>query len=114
MRVTLAGSSQSLPSYRSGHCRTIAPPKGSGGKVFEMMANGNRYGVVKITGKKWTVSWANFGVYFSVNVEQNGKPTPDYLYSTEPGTGKKTFTDGPGTFTILMAGPSWKVEVYDG
>lgn len=114
VHVTIAGSSQSLASYRSAHCRTTAPPKGSGKKVFEELATGNRSATVKITGKRWTVSWANFGAFFSVNVEQNGKPAPDYLYSTEPGTGKKTFTDGPGEFTLLMSGPSWKVEVYDG
>jgi len=114
--LTIAGSSQSLASYRSAHCRKVEPPEVGSGKLL-LTASANTYATThtfKVTGRRWTISWASFGGFFSAQASKDGKATSDYLYSTAPGSGKKTFTDGPGTFQVTANGPDWKIEVYDG
>jgi hypothetical protein len=111
--VSVGGSG--LDSYTASNCRPVEPPEGRGERVFEQTGNGIvTTRAIEITGRHWSVSYANYGGFFSVNVEKDGQVTSDYLYSQAPGSGRKTFASGPGKIVLKIGGPAWAVQVYDG
>lgn len=113
--VTVSVGSTGLDSYTASNCKAVEPPEGSGKQVFEQNGNGVvTTRAIEITGRHWSISYANYGGFFSVNVEKNGQVTSDYMYSQAPGTGRKTFASGPGRIVLKIGGPAWAVQVYDG
>jgi hypothetical protein len=113
--VVVAGSQQTLSSYTSASCRPTQPPTGGGKLIYEKSGQGNlSTAVFTVTTKSWTVSFVNYGGFFAYEVEKNGKTSRDYDFRTSPGSGSKTFDDGPGRFRLEVSGATWKVQVYGG
>lgn len=113
--VSLTATGEALPGYVTSHCHAVQAPSSAGKLLFEHQGGGI---VVTpeytIDQKDWTVTWVNYGGFFSVHADRNGKQDADFGYSRHPQSGKWTFHDGPGRFKFSFYGPSWKVAIYEG
>ena len=123
VRVSVAGSGQSLSSYRRSRCEGAAPPPrrggerpGSGRVVYSRRGRGPfTTPTFAISGRAWTVAYRNDSDFFQGFAYRSGraKAEPLILSSTRPGSGSGSFR-GPGRFRLkINAADGWSVTVRD-
>jgi hypothetical protein len=116
VRVTVAGTGQSLDSYVAAQCTPRALPKGSGRAIFSRRGAGFvTTPAIRIKAKRWTIAYASQASFLRVSVFREGsKHALGSVSARGRGTGQKRF-EGPGTFVLKIGSPAtWTIQVRDG
>lgn len=117
VRVTVAGTGQSLAAFRRSRCEAPSSDggEGSGRVVYSRRGSGPvTTPSFSISGRRWTVTYRNRSDFFQAFVVKGGRIQPFVLSSTRPGTGTESFR-GPGRFQLKINGAEgWSVTVRDG
>jgi hypothetical protein len=116
VRVTVAGTGQSLDSYVAAHCQPPTLPAGSGHTVFDRRGAGFvNTPAIKIGARRWTIAYASQASFLRVSVYREGsKHALGTVSARGRGTGQKRFA-GPGTFVLKIGSPAtWTIQVRDG
>lgn len=113
--VSVAGSSQPLPTYLASTCKESELPGGQGRTVLRLSGSGvQQTKQFTIRSKRWTIEYVSKGSFFSIFARKGRRPQRAVTSEETSQSGKETYR-GPGKFTLQIAGTRpWTVRVRDG
>jgi hypothetical protein len=112
--VVIVEGGQSLPDYVAANCKRATVPTTRGRVVWEKSGFGvTDSPTLRIRSKRWVVSYASSGDYFSVFVRKGKKYLSNPITATEAESGRQTYK-GPGRFKLDINGSGdWTVKVTE-
>jgi hypothetical protein len=112
--IAVTGTNEPFATYLS-RCAAEAPPGGRGRIVFRKSGSRlHQSHPFRIASKRWSIEYSTTGTFFQVYVLKGKRAQRDPISSRRAGSGRKTFSNGPGKFKLYISGSrDWTVRVRE-